>query len=210
MTDIERQHLEAPPPRPSQPPPCRPPGRVSLRCMEKTADRRFPASRRSSRRCATRSGTRRGEHEVTARGAPSTSRSGSPTAPTPRATRCWTTRRDPRRAGAGLRGAGMTLPLQTGSAIIGARVLSADAARRRGAARRSVALAKRWPTSSAAARSAHAACTSTSSCTSTRPSSRTPRGARRQGDRRRRLLSTTDWAPHGSVDGVHLTDAARR
>ena len=43
MTEIERQHLEAPPPRPSQAravPPAL--DAVVLRCMEKTADRRFP------------------------------------------------------------------------------------------------------------------------------------------------------------------------
>src|SRR6185436_16891836 len=46
MTDIERQHLEAPPPRPSQaaaiPPAI---DQVTLRCMEKGADRRFPSAK---------------------------------------------------------------------------------------------------------------------------------------------------------------------
>ena len=43
MTDIERQHLEAPPPRPSQVAPVPPAlDAVVLRCMEKTAERRFP------------------------------------------------------------------------------------------------------------------------------------------------------------------------
>ena len=42
MTDIERQHLEAPPPRPSQAAPVPPAlDAVVLRCMEKTAERRY-------------------------------------------------------------------------------------------------------------------------------------------------------------------------
>ena len=42
MTDIERQHLEAPPPRPSQAAPVPPAlDAIVLRCMEKTADRRY-------------------------------------------------------------------------------------------------------------------------------------------------------------------------
>src|ERR1700690_2513290 len=44
MTDIERQHLEAPPPRPSQA--AAVPvalDAIVLRCMEKTNDRRYPS-----------------------------------------------------------------------------------------------------------------------------------------------------------------------
>src|SRR4029077_12427767 len=44
MTEIERQHLESPPPRPSQVAPVPPAlDAVVLRCMEKTAERRFPS-----------------------------------------------------------------------------------------------------------------------------------------------------------------------
>jgi len=46
MTDIERMHLEAPPPRPSQAAAI--PlaiDAITLRCMEKTADRRFPSAK---------------------------------------------------------------------------------------------------------------------------------------------------------------------
>jgi serine/threonine protein kinase len=46
MADIERQHLEAPAPRPSHAAPVSPAlDAVVLRCMEKTAERRFPNAR---------------------------------------------------------------------------------------------------------------------------------------------------------------------
>jgi serine/threonine-protein kinase len=46
MGDIEKQHLEVPPPRPSHVAPVSPAlDTVVLRCMEKQADRRFPTAR---------------------------------------------------------------------------------------------------------------------------------------------------------------------
>ena len=66
---------------------------VVLRCMEKTPERRYHARRRSSRRSATWADEESAEPEVTRTWWPSSSRSGSRTAPMRRATRCWTIRR---------------------------------------------------------------------------------------------------------------------
>ena len=111
-----------------------------------------------------------------------------------------------------LRGAGMTLPLQTGSAIIGARVLSADAAQgRRASATRPWRWRKGWRRSWQPALGARRRPRQHRRSRRRRRSSRTPRT--RPGGKEvvgGELLSTADWAPQQSVDGVHLTDAARR
>ena len=191
MTDIERQHLEAPPPRPSQAAP-RAAGPRRRRAALHGEDRRAPlpdASRRSSRRCATRSAPRPPSAEVTRARRRDLRRD-----PDRRRRRRRERRgagrhvRDPRRHRAELpRPPGMTLPLQTGSAIIGARVLSGGRrARPRASATRPLALAnelarrarrrgpRRTPTF-----------TSTSSSTSAARSSRT---------RRRRRAARRSWA----------------
>jgi len=110
-----------------------------------------------------------------------------------------------------LRGAGMTLPLQTGSAIIGARVLSADARKAAGERDQVVALAKGLAEELGARSSAHADVHVNIVVhvgqAVVKDSADAPGGKEVVGGE---LLSTTDWAPQGSVNGVHLTDAARR
>ena len=111
-----------------------------------------------------------------------------------------------------LRGAGMTLPLQTGSAIIGARVLSADARKAAGRARpAALALAKGLAEELGARASAHADVHVNIVVhvgdAVVKDSADAPGGKEVVGGE---LLSTADWAPQENVDGVHLTDAARR
>ena len=94
MTEIERQHLEAPPPRPSQlaaiPPAL---DAVVLRCMEKTADRRFPTVKAFIEALRDAAGSRPRPARPRRGRSRSTSTSGSPTARTPSRTRCSTTPR---------------------------------------------------------------------------------------------------------------------
>ena len=69
MTDIERQHLEAPPPRPSQAAPVPPAlDAIVLRCMEKTADRRYQSVKAFIEALRDAAGAKTAEPEVTARG----------------------------------------------------------------------------------------------------------------------------------------------
>ena len=70
MTDIERQHLESPPPRPSQVAPVPPAlDAVVLRCMEKTAERRFQTVKAFIEALRDAVGNKTVVPEVTARGA---------------------------------------------------------------------------------------------------------------------------------------------
>src|SRR5262249_15646391 len=130
-TDIERMHLEAPPPRPSQAAPI--PlafDPIVLRCMEKTPERRFQSAKAFLKALREAVGAKTAQPEVTARataiyveiriapdapaaGAGSAAVLDDPSATLDATEQC-------------LRGAGLTLPLLTGSAIIGARVLSDD------------------------------------------------------------------------------------
>jgi len=213
MTDIERQHLEAPPPRPSQAAPVPPAlDAVVLRCMEKTSERRYQTVRAFIEALRDVVGAKSVEPEVTARGAAifveirigdgadaESDEVLDDTSAILDATEH------------SLRGAGMTLPLQTGSAIIGARVLSADARKAAGERDQVVALAKGLAEELAARSSAHADVHVNIVVhvgqAVVKDSAEAPGGKEVVGGE---LLSTTDWAPHGSVDGVHLTDAARR
>jgi serine/threonine-protein kinase len=109
-----------------------------------------------------------------------------------------------------LRGAGLTLPLQTGNAIIGARVLSADAGRAAVERDQTVALANDLAQELSARSSAHADVHVNISVHIGRAvvknSADAPGGKEVVGGE---LLSTADWAPQERVDGVHLTDTAR-
>ena len=104
----------------------------------------------------------------------------------------------------------MTLPLQTGSAIIGARVLSTDAATAAGERDAVVALANEL----AEELGARAFGARRRARQHRRPRRRTrwSRNPPRRPAARRssggELMSTADWAPQDNVDGVHLTDAA--
>src|SRR5205814_905664 len=128
MTDIERQHLEAPPPRPSQgaavPPQL---DAVVLRSMEKDPARRFPSAKAFVEALRDAVGTKTDQPEITARaaaiyveiriGAGADAESDEVLDDTSAILDT---------AEQSFRGGGLTLPLQTGSALIGARVLSDD------------------------------------------------------------------------------------
>jgi serine/threonine-protein kinase len=213
MGDIERQHLEAPPPRPSQAAPVPPAlDAIVLRCMEKAAERRYQTVKAFIEALRDAVGSRTAEPEVTAQGAAifveiriadgadaesdelldDTSAILDATEHT-------------------LRGAGMTLPLQTGNAIIGARVLAADAGTADGERAQLVALANDLAQELGARATAHADVHVNISVHVGRAvikeSADAPGGKEIVGGE---LLSTADWAPQESVDGVHLTDAAAR
>ena len=94
MTDIERQHLEAPPPRPSQAAPVSPAfDAVVLRCMEKTPERRFQSAKAFLEALREAVGSKSAQAETTARAAAIYVEIRIGEAPTPRATRSWTTPR---------------------------------------------------------------------------------------------------------------------
>jgi serine/threonine-protein kinase len=212
MTDIERQHLEAPPPRPSQAAPVPPAvDAIVLRCMEKTADRRFQTVKSFIEALRDVVGSKAAEREVTARGAAilveiriadgadaeSDEVLDDTSAILDATEQC-------------LRGGGMTLPLQTGSSIIGARVLSEDAGKAAGERDQTVALASGLAEELNARPSAHAdvhvnIVVHVGRAT-VKASSEAPGGKEIVGGE---LLSTADWAPQARVEGVHLTDAAR-
>src|SRR5579862_2796092 len=129
MTDIERQHLEAPPPRPSQAASVSPAfDAVVLRCMEKTPERRFQSAKAFLAALREAVGTKSGQSEAIARAAAiyleiriadgADAESDAVLDDTSAILDA---------AEHAFRGAGLGLPLQTGSALIGARVLSADA-----------------------------------------------------------------------------------
>ena len=212
MTDIERQHLEAPPPRPSQAAPL--PAALDaivLRCMEKTADRRYQSVRAFIEALRDAVGTKAAEAEVTARGAAiyvefriadgadaESDEVLDDTSAILDATE------------QSFRGAGMTLPLQTGNAIIGARVLSADVAAAAGERAAAVALAKGLADELGSRPSAHASVHVNIAvhvgAAVVKDSAEAAGGKEIVAGE---LLSTADWAPHENVDGVHVTTAAR-
>jgi serine/threonine-protein kinase len=212
MTDIERLHLEAPPPRPSQAAPVPPAlDAIVLRCMEKTADRRFQTVKAFIEALRDVVGNKAAEREVTARGAAILVEiriADGADAESDEVLDDTSAILDATEHS--LRGAGMTLPLQTGSAIIGARVLSDDAGKAAGERAETVALAKGLAQELAARASAHADVHVNIVVhvgkAVVRDSAEAPGGKEIVGGE---LLSTADWAPQESVAGVHLTDAAR-
>jgi len=109
-----------------------------------------------------------------------------------------------------LRGAGMTLPLQTGSTIIGARVLSDDAAAAARERSALVTLANTLADELGARPSAHpdvhVNITVHAAPAVVKAYAEAPGGKEVVGGA---LLSTSDWAPQDNVDGVHVTDAAK-
>jgi len=127
MTDIERQHLEAPPPRPSQAAPVSPAlDPVVLRCMEKTADRRYPNVKAFMEALREAVGTKSADAGVAAEAAAiylEIRIAGDADAESDEVLDDTSAILDA--AEQSFRAAGLSLPLQTGSAIIGARALSA-------------------------------------------------------------------------------------
>ena len=110
-----------------------------------------------------------------------------------------------------LRAAGMSLPIQTGSAIMGARVLSEDVTKAAGERDAIIAMAKGLAQELGARSTAHSDLHVNIVVHVGRAvvkvSADAPGGKEVVGGE---LLSTADWAPQQSVDGIHLTDAARR
>ncbi len=213
MTEIERQHMEAPPPRPSQMAAISPAlDAVVLRCMEKTADRRFPTVKAFMEALREAAGTKVAAAEAAARAvavyvdiriadgdAAESDEVLDDTSAILDATE------------QSFRGGELTLPLQTGNAIVGARVLAADAAAARGERASVVALASALASALAARPSAHPAVHVNVSVhvapAMVKDSADAPGGREVVGGE---IMSTADWAPADNVDGVHVTDSAKR
>ncbi len=210
MTDIERMHLEAPPPRPSQGAPVSPAfDAIVLRCMEKTAERRYQSVKAFVEALREAVGAKTDKPEITAQAAAifvdirvaegadaesdavldDTSAILDATEQT-------------------FRGAGLGLPLQTGSAIIGARVLSDQAG---GGVRDEIvgiahALADELAARPTAVPEVHVNISVHVGPASIKESAEAPDGKEIIGGE---ILSPSDWAPQENVDGVHLTAAAQ-
>ena len=210
MTDIERQHLEAPPPRPSQaaavPPAI---DAVALRCMEKTADRRYPErSRPSSRRCATPSATKMAGADVAARAAAiyvEIRIADDADAESDEVLDDTSMILDT--AEQAFRGAGLVLPLQTGSALIGARVLVRRRDRGRRPARAAHGARQRrsprsWPRARRRTPGVHVNISMHVDKAAIKDSAEAPGGKEIVGGE---LLSIANWAPQENVAGVHFT-----
>ncbi len=212
MTEIERQHLEAPVPRPSQVAPVPPAlDAVVRRCMEKSAERRYQSVKAFIEALRDVVGTKAVEPEVSAKGAAilveiriADGADAESDEVLDDSSAILDATEQTLRAG------GMTLPLQTGSAIMGARVLSEDAATAAGERAAVVALASALQEELAARASAHADVHVNIvvhvAAATVKTSAEAAGGKEVTGGA---LLSTSDWAPQESLDGVHVTDAAR-
>jgi serine/threonine-protein kinase len=218
MTEIERLHLEAPPPRPSQLAPVPPAlDAVVLRAMEKAPDRRFPGVRAFIEALADAVGAR--------------SRHAGPEGATEgtvaRAVAIYV---DVRMAeipdGAGddilddvslvldlveqqLRHRGWLMPLQTGNALLGAKVLPADAAAAIAATAEALAAAEALAGEIRGRPSAHPdvhvnVCFHVDNALVT-DSSEAPGGKEIVGGD---LTAIAAWAPQENVPGLHVTAAA--
>jgi serine/threonine-protein kinase len=211
MTDIERQHLEAPPPRPSQAAPVSPAiDPVVLRCMEKTSDRRYPNVKAFMEALREAVGTKADAGVAAEAAAIYLEIRIADDADAESDEVLDDTSAILDAAEQGLRAAGLSLPLQTGSAIIGARALSADAAARAAEREGVVATANRLAEELAARPSSHPGVHVNISVhvgpAMVKDSAEAPGGKEIVGGD---ILSTGGWAPQENVAGVHLTDAAR-
>jgi serine/threonine-protein kinase len=212
MTDIERQHLEAPPPRPSQaatiPPAI---DNVTLRCMEKQADRRFPSAKAFIDALRDAIGIKKAGGDETAKGAAiyvEIRIAGDADAESDEVLDDTSMILDT--AEQAFRGAGLTLPLQTGSALIGARVLSGDPKEATDQREQVAALASTLAEELAARSTLHAGVHVNISMhvdnAAIKDSSEAPGGKEIIGGD---LLTIANWAPTDNVEGVHLTAAAK-
>jgi serine/threonine-protein kinase len=212
MTDIERQHLEAPPPRPSHSAPVPPAlDTVVLRCMEKSAERRFASAKAFLEALREAVGSRSAEPDsvtlaiavyVEIRVAPDADAESDAVLDDVSAVLDLGEHT--------LRAARLSLPLQTGNAIIGARALSTDPARAAGERDHVVALADALAAElgqrSTAQPDVHVNVCVHVAPAAIKPSAEAEGGAEIVGGD---LVSIADWAPREDVFGVHLTDAAR-
>ena len=212
MTDIERQHLEAPPPRPSQAAQVSPAlDVVVLRCMEKTVDRRYPTVKAFIEALREAVGAKSADLGTTADAAAihvEVQIDADADAESDEVLDDTSAILDA--AEQSFRGAGLTLPLQTGSAIIGARVLPADGPARVAQRDQVVAVAQGLAEALAARPSAHAGVHVKISLhvapALVKDSAEAPGGKEIIGGE---IMSTGDWTPQENVAGVHLSDAAR-
>ena len=211
MTDIERMHLEAPPPRPSQAAAVSPAfDAVVLRCMEKTAERRYQSVKAFIEALREAVGTKTDKPEITRAGRRHLRRD-----PGRRRRRRRERRgpgrhlRHPRRHGTDLprRGAG---PAAADRQRHHRRARPARRRQRRDRPRggdRSRARAGRRAGRPARRPSPRSTSTSrsTSPARSVKESAEAPDGKEIVGGD---ILSTADWAPQEDTEGVHLTASA--
>jgi eukaryotic-like serine/threonine-protein kinase len=211
MTDIERQHLEAPPPRPSQAAPVSPAfDAVVLRCMEKTPERRFQSAKAFLEALREAVGSKSAQAETAARAAAiylEIRIGDGADAESDEVLDDTSAILDA--AEQSFRGAGLGLPLQTGSALIGARVLSDDPATASSQRSEVVAIATGLHQALAARPSAvagvHVNIAVHVGRAAIKESADAPGGKEVVGGE---VMSTADWAPEEDVPGVHLTPAA--
>jgi eukaryotic-like serine/threonine-protein kinase len=211
MTDIERQHLEAPPPRPSQAAPVSPAfDAVVLRCMEKTPERRFQSAKAFLEAVREAVGSKSAQAETAARAAAiylEIRVGDGADAESDEVLDDTSAILDA--AEQSFRGAGLGLPLQTGSALIGARVLSDDPAAASGERAEVVAIATGLHEALSARPSAvagvHVNIAVHVGRAAIKESADAPGGKEIVGGE---VMSTADWAPPENVAGVHLTAAA--
>jgi hypothetical protein len=212
MTDIERQHLEAPPPRASKlasiPPAL---DNVALRCMEKTAERRFPSAKAFIDAVRDAVGVKKASSDVAARAAAiyvEIRIAEGADAESDEVLDDTSMILDT--AEQAFRGAGLTLPLQTGSALIGARVLSNDPKESTDQREQLTALATTLADELAARSTAHAGVHVNIAmhvdAASIKDSAETPGGKEIVGGE---ILSIATWAPQENVAGLHVTSAAK-
>jgi serine/threonine-protein kinase len=212
MSDIERLHLEAPPPRPSQvasiPPAI---DAITLRCMEKTKDRRFPNVTAFIEALRDALGIKKPGGDVSARAAAiyvEIRVAEGADAESDEVLDDTSMILDT--AEQAFRGAGLVLPLQTGSALIGARVLSSDPKESTDQRDQLTALAEHLAEELESRSTAHAGVHVNISMhvdkAAIKDSAEAPGGKEIIGGE---LLSIANWAPQENVSGVHFTTAAR-
>jgi hypothetical protein len=212
MTDIERQHLEAPPPRPSQAASI--PlviDTITLRCMEKSADRRFPSAKAFIDALREAVGVKKAGGDESARSAAIYVEIRIAGDADPEADDVLDdTSMILDTAEHAFRGAGLVLPLQTGSALIGARVLSGDSKEATSQRANLRTLASTLADELAGRSTAHAGVHVNISMhvdkAVIKDSAEAPGGKEIVGGD---ILSVADWAPQKNVSGVHLTAAAK-
>jgi serine/threonine-protein kinase len=212
MTDIERQHLEAPPPRPSQAaavPPAL--DAVVLRSMEKVPDRRFPSAKAFLDALRDAVGTKTGEPEVAARAAVvyvEIRMGDGVDAESDEVLDDTSAILDA--AEHAFRGAGLTLPLQTGSALIGARVLSDDpaeaAAGRREVLALATTLADELRGRATAVEGVHVNISFHVDKAFIKDSSEVPGGKEIVGGE---AITPAGWAPEDDIEGLFVTPSAK-
>jgi serine/threonine-protein kinase len=208
MTDIERQHLESPPPRPSHAarvPPAL--DGVVLRAMDKNPDRRFPTVKAFFQALEDAVGTKSAVAETRARAAAiyvEVRMSESADADSDEILDDSSAVLDA--AEQSFRAAGLLLPLQTGNAIIGAKVLSADTAQSRQESDEMLAIATALAGELAGRPTAHTDIHVNVAfhvdAAAVRDSAEAPGGREIVGGE---IISIGSWAPRDNVDGVHVT-----